>query len=263
VNIQNLLINVALNSYSEKILSIMDDIEYRRVTSTEDLEQVAKIRRAAYIKAGSFTDPMRPVTDQLDLDPRNFVFGVWWSGRLVSSIRIHILQTGNLTSNAYRYFPEVMAPMLDQGMTFMDPTKFVIDPELEDDVPGLSPITLRLGFLAAKHFDCDYCLSMIRPRHSAFYRRVFQSTQITPATQFPDFPAPYALHSSPKSNEEPICKSYPIFRSLAQERRQLFDLPARGEPPVLGVRPTARFAIRQNAASPALLKVARASITGV
>jgi hypothetical protein len=256
MNMQNLLISVALNTYSEKVLSIMDNIEYRRVTSAEDLEQIARIRRLAYEKAGSFSDPSRPVTDAFDLDPRNFVFGVWWDNRLVSSVRVHILQPDNLTSNAYRYFPDVMRPMLDQGLTFMDPTKFVIDPALEDDVPGLSPITLRLGFLAAKHFECDFCLSMIRPRHSAFYRRVFLATQITPAVQFADFSAPYALHSSPRSNEEPICQNYPFFRSLAQERRLLFDRPARGEPPVLGVKPTARYAIRQFAAKPAAKAVA-------
>jgi hypothetical protein len=242
MNIQNLIYQVSHDGYIEKLLGYMDDIEYRRVSSQEDLNSVEKIRQAAYKKAGSFTNPNHPATDAADFDPNVFVFAVYWREKLVSTVRVHILNSKSSYGNSLSYFPDVVGPLLEQGKTFMDPTRFVIDPALEDDISGLSMITLRLGFVAAKYFDCDYCLSMIRPKHSAFYRRVFRSTQITPNTTFKTLSDPYALHSSPKSMEEAICSKYPIFRSLVKERELLFSKPKYGQPANLSVKPTARLA---------------------
>ena len=257
MNVQNLIFDVSHDAYIKKLLTYLDDVDYRRVTSDEDMLPVEKIRRAAYHKAGSFTNPNHPTTDQIDFDPKVYVYAVYWRAKLVSTVRIHILSSQNPNSNSYTYFPEVVGPLLEQGKTFMDPTRFVIDPNIEDDIPGLSMITLRLGFIAAKHFDCDYCLSMIRPRHAAFYRRVFRSTQITPEQRFSTLSDPYALHSSPKSMEDVICARYPVFRSLAKEREMLFGVPKLGQPANLSVKPTARLAMRNQVAHPDLLQAAQ------
>lgn len=244
MKIKNLIDGLSHESYINKILTQMDDIEYRRVMSSEDLIPVECIRRASYFRANSFSNPNQPIIDKFDYDPKFYLYSVYWREKICASIRIHILNKENKKSNSINYFPNVIGPLLEQGKTFMDPTRFVVDPELDHIAFGLPIITLRLGFLAAKHFDCDFCLSMIRPRHSAFYRKIFRSTQITPAVNFQAFNDPYALHSSPKSMEETICNRYPIFLSLEKERKMLFDKPKPGYPANLSVKPTARIAIQ-------------------
>ena len=242
MNVQNLIYKVASGGYSEKIFEFMDDFDYRRVRSSEDLNEISNLRRRSYLSAHIYSDENRAMTDALDRDPDVFVFGAYHRNRLVSTVRIHIVNDANRGGNSRAFFSNILDPLLDQGLSFMDPTRFAIDPSIEDEIPGLPLITLRLGFLAAKHFNCDYCLSMIKEGHGAFYRRTFQSSQIAPYSQFSAFTSKYALFSSPRSMEDVICARYPIFRSLAKEREMLFDAPKFGWPANLSVKPTARIA---------------------
>ncbi len=244
MNVRNLIDRVATGSYLAKIYEHMDYIDYRRITLSEDLIQISDLRQKSYASANIYSDNNQKMLDSFDFDPDTYVFGVYYREIIVSTVRIHILNSVIRNSNSIKYFPNILNPLLDQGMSFMDPTRFAIDPQVDAEIPGLPLITLRLGFMAAKHFNCDYCISMIKEGHAAFYRRFFQSSQIAPYTQFPAFTAKYALFSSPKSMEETICNRYPIFRSLAKEREMLFDKPKPGYPANLSVKPTARIAIQ-------------------
>ena len=252
MNVENIVGYFANSQYVRKIGDCMDDIDYRRVTSQDDLLAISELRRNSYLPAKIYADLSRPMTDISDNDPSVYVFGVFFREKLVSTVRIHILNSKNRNSNSRLYFQNVLDPLLDQGLSFMDPTRFAIDPLVEKDIPGLALITLRLGFLAAKHFECDFCLSMIKEGHGAFYRRYFLSSQITPYRQFPAFTSKYALFSSPKSMEELICARYPLFRSLAKEREMLFGIPKPGMPANLSVKPTARLAMRNRISQPEL-----------
>lgn len=244
VTAYSLLGSTARAGFNARAMSIMDEIEYRRVTTSEDLEPVRALREKSYIRGRVFSNPQSTYADETDLLPESYVFTVHYREELVSTLRIHILTAQQRFSNSNRFFPDVLGPLLDQGLTFMDPTRFAVDPDHDPALQGIPQITLRLGFLAAKHFRTDFCLSMLKDGHGGFYRRVFKSTQMTPYKKFPVFQAPYALFSSPKAMENVICTDYPMFRSLATERRLLFDEPTSGLPKVLSVRPTARAALR-------------------
>jgi hypothetical protein len=239
----NIFFSAARSGLNERLMSSMDGIEYRRIITAEDLEPIIDLRRKAYKAHNVYISSDHPMTDDQDLDPRYFTFAVYRSDRLLSTLRIHIVSRENPTCNSRYYYPDFLDPLISQGLTFMDPTRFAVDPDIGQDMPSLPLITLRLGFLAAKYFETDYCLSMIKEQHMAFYRRVFKSTQMTPFKSFEAVHSRYALFSSPRAMENTICSAYPMFLSTETERRLLFQGWKKGDPAVLSVRPSASVAL--------------------
>lgn len=244
VNTLSILQKTARSGLAERLMRSMYDIEYRRVLTVEDLEPVISLRQKAYTAHNVYVRTDQPMTDEMDLDPRYYTFAVYWREQLLATLRIHIVNSDNPVCNSRDYYPDFLDPLISQGLTFMDPTRFAIDPDLGQDLQALPLFTLRLGFVAAKHFGADYCLSMIKEQHMPFYRKVFKSTQMTPFLPFDAVHARYALFSSPKSMEESICQDYPIFRSTETERNLLFRAPPKGLPRFLSVRPSANLAIQ-------------------
>jgi hypothetical protein len=241
----------------EQALQIMDDIEYRRVKSSEDMQLIAEVRRSAYEDAEIYASKDASFVDELDFDPRVYVFGVYWRERLVATMRIHILSNNNPHSNSQHYFPNVLDPLIGQGLTFMDPTRFAILPGLDKEIPGLATIVLRLGLAGVRYFNCDFGLAMIKEGHGGFYRRVFNYTQMTPMQSFATFKPKYALYSTSRSNIETVCLNYPILDGLPTEASLLFSNLAPAKPAILSVKPTARLAIRNKMAYPDLLQAAQ------
>jgi hypothetical protein len=43
------------------------------------------------------------------------------------------------------------------------------------EYPALPYLTLRVATMATDYFHTDYCLSVIKPNHRAFYKRIFNS----------------------------------------------------------------------------------------
>ena len=46
------------------------------------------------------------------------------------------------------------------------------------DYPALPYLTLRVATMATIFFDVDFCLSVIKPNHRAFYKRVFHTIEL-------------------------------------------------------------------------------------
>ena len=90
-------------------------------------------------------------------------------------------------------FGEALHPRLDKGEIFIDPTRFVADPDKARSFPELPYVTVRLGSMAGEYFKADYGLAIVRPEHQAFYRRVFlQETWCEPRL-FPGLVKPVGL----------------------------------------------------------------------
>jgi hypothetical protein len=245
VNIQNLLTAVSHSLSSQKILNEIDLIEYRRITCAEDLFYIDQLRKKAYRRTDIFQKQLNDQYDPFDHDPNVFLFGIYKEGDLIATIRIHHVHAQDRSALPLIHFTQFADSLLDQGFSFIAPTKLVIDPDLEDNSLNPAIFVLRLGFLAVMHFKSDFGLSLIRQGHEAFYRRVFQSTQVTPWEKMQTYNATCSLHSSPYGLADAICRRYPVFHSLEKERKMLFDAPAIGEPRVVSVKPTAKMAIRQ------------------
>ena len=239
-------VEMANNRFSEKLLGLLDKVEYRRVETSEDMEDIARIRYKAY-KAGSVMhlgEDSPLLIDEVDFDSHAYIFGVYHEERLISTVRLHHVTPDHRVTSSGKVFPDEIKAFLDAGMSLIDPVRLAADPEIWSEMPAIPYLTLRLATMAADYFDADRVLQMVKPAHAAFYRRVFDG----------DFVA------SPKSNQGKFiidlmlmatrCKDvrsslytrFPFFQSEPFERRMLF---ARGdEMPFspLTVRPTARLA---------------------
>jgi hypothetical protein len=120
-------------------------------------------------------------------------------------------------------FGDVLHPRLDRGEVFIDPARFVANPEKAQRFPELPYLTLRLAYLACEYFNADTGLALVRAGHQSFYRRVFLHETIAEPRPFPNALAKVALMASDfRAEREKVLTRFPIMRSSAFERRTLF-----------------------------------------
>jgi hypothetical protein len=230
------------NSLHDPIFEVMEHIEYRQVVTPEDFENISQLRSRAFDSHTIYSRKLNgDAVDDSDRWPGVRVFGMYYDGELVSTLRIAHVTPENQDCQAVRIFPEVLKPLLDQGQTFIDPSRFAVDEELSREVPGLALLTLRIAFMATAHFKVNACLGLVTVDHVPFYRRVFRSTVIAGPKQCKGFAVPLVLFASPLREGE-ICQRYPLFYSTEMERKMLFETPAMQMPP-LTVLPTAKIAM--------------------
>jgi hypothetical protein len=253
---ENLLQRAARTANIKQTLAVLDDIEYRRAVSQDEIAAIADIRQQAYENADIYIGESPSFTDAVDFDPRAYVFGVYWREMLVGTMRIHVLSSDNPKTNSTKYFPDVLDPLVAQGLTFMDPARFAILPGMDKQIPSLAPIVLRLGLAAVRHFNCDFGLATIKEGHAGFYRRVFNYTQMTPLQSFPPLKQKFALFSTSQGNIDAVCSNFPVLDGVPTEAKLLFSNVNMAKPAVLSVRPTARLALRNKIAYPDLLQAA-------
>ena len=227
---------------------LFDRIDYRLIESPEERDSIYLMRYRAYLHGGLISplESLR-VSDPYDDAPNAWIFGVYIDGELCSSLRVHVLTSEARMSYATELFGDVLHPRLDRGEVFVDPARFVADPEKSQRFQELPYLTVRLGYLACDYFAADTGLSLVRAEHQAFYRRIFLSETIAEPRAFPNVTKKVALMASDFRNvREKILSRFPIMRSSAFERRMLFD----------------RMGLRQAMPHPALVP-ARERVTGI
>jgi hypothetical protein len=183
--------------------ALFDRIDYRLIETPEDRDSLYRFDDA----------------------PNVWNFGVYVDNELCSAVRIHILTAEWRASYTTEVFGDVLHPRLDRGEVFVDPCRFVADPEMQQRFPELPYLTVRLPFVACEHFNADVGLAMVRTDHQAFYRRVFLSEPLTEPRPFPGWHSKKVIlmgSDYPKVRER-ILTRFPIMRSSAFERRMLFE----------------------------------------
>ncbi|MBR0825245.1 hypothetical protein JQ596_06840 [Bradyrhizobium manausense] len=203
----------------------MEHVDYRLAETPEEKEEIYRLRYRAYLREGAVKASLDGrVSDQFEDAPNAWTFGVYLHGELYSSIRISVLTSEWRLSPSVELFGDVLHPMLDKGMVFIDSTRFVADPDKVRRFPELPYVTVRLGSTAGVHFNADYGLAIVRAEHQPFYRRVFlQETWCEPRL-YPGLVKPVGLMATHlPSVREKVLARYPFLRSSAFERRMLFD----------------------------------------
>lgn len=203
----------------------MDQVDYRLAQTAEEKEEIFRLRYRAYLREGAVQPSAdKRVIDQFEDAPNAWTFGVYIQGELYSSIRISVLTSQWRLSPSVELFGDVLHPLLDKGLVFIDSTRFVADPDKARQHPELPYVTVRLGSTAGVHFNADYGLAIIRPEHQAFYRRVFLHETWCEPRLYPGLVKPVGLMAShlPTVRERVLAR-YPFLRSSAFERRMLFD----------------------------------------
>lgn len=232
-----------LSPFTRNVLSLLEQVEYRHLDSGEDFEDVCRLRYKSYVQSGMMSpNAARAVKDRFDEQPNSFVFGVYYDGSLVSTLRLHHVTERYAQSPSTVVFGDVLEKRIARGETFIDPSRFAADMNWAGTLRVLPYITLRLAVLACKHFNPTYCLTAVKEEHASFYRRIFRCEEAVPPRTYPGLIVPVHLYQSKCSdNMEDTIERFPFFRSTAYERRMLFVRPVRGELAPLTILPTAKY----------------------
>lgn len=229
------------SNFAMTLIDLMDRVEYRRVAG-DQMDPVYRLRYDAYRREEFIpANSQQIVRDEFDDLPNAYCYGVYIDDQLVSSVRFHYLTPDFRESPSHSVFTDVLDPMLDRGMTILDPGRFTADYEASLAFPALPFLTLRIATMAVWHFSVKYCLNAVRPEHAAFYRRVFRSTQFSDARYYHGLSFPMVLYAC----DIPVIygdllRRYPFFRSTDEERKMMFDL----NETVKVIRPSVRLAQR-------------------
>ena len=205
--------------------ALFDRVDYRPIETPEEKDQLYQMRYRAYTHGG-LIPPLESqrYSDGYDDAPNAWTFGIYVDGELCSSIRLHVLTSEQRKSCTTDLFGDVLHPRLDRGEVFIDPARFVANPEKAKRFPELPYVTVRLVFLACEYFNADTGLALVRPAHQAFYRRVFLNETIAEPRLFPNALAKVGLMASDfRAVREKVLTRFPIMRSSAFERRMLFE----------------------------------------
>jgi len=236
-----------VTGFSAGVMRFLESIEYRRIENTDDLEDIARLRYKTFTTVGLARENDESLLiDDLDFKPNAHVMGIFFDEQLVSTIRVHHVTAEHRDGVAAARFPDVMHPLLDAGKTFIDPVRFAADPDIMREYPALPYLTLRVATMATVFFDVDYCLSVIKPNHRAFYKRVFQSIELTEPRYFERYNSNIELHGANAHElKRTLFDRYPFFRSQPHERKMMFaPREVLGLTP-LTILPTARYALQQ------------------
>ena len=216
--------------------ALFDRVDYRPIETPEEKDQLYQMRYRAYTHGGLIPpSESERYSDSYDDAPNAWTFGIYVDGELCSSIRLHLLTSEQRMSCTTDLFGDVLHPRLDRGEVFIDPARFVANPEQAKRFPELPYVTVRLVFLACEYFNADTGLALVRPAHQGFYRRVFLNETIAEPRPFPNALAKVALMASDfRAVREKVLTRFPIMRSSAFERRMLFE-PGSERVPVIDV----------------------------
>lgn len=234
----------AESGFTTRIFDLLDDVEYRRVQSAEDMEAVGRIRARAYKEVNLAPVDGDVIIDEVDFDPQAYVFGIFYKERLISTVRIHHVTPDHPVSQTGKVFPSEVRQFLDAGMVLVDATRLASDTEAFRELPGMHLITMRLVVVASEYFKADRCLSMVVPQHAPFYRRMIESRMVAPpriASALYSQPLQMMASDFPDAKAR-IYRRFPFVRAQPYEMRMLFGDRANLPSAPLTILPSARYA---------------------
>lgn len=183
------------------------------------------------------------ISDPLDETSNATKFGIFIDGELVATIRLHHVTPKDRRSTAMTVYGDILHHRLDEGISFIDPSRFAVDPTWSLIYPQIPYLTLRVAGMACVHYNAPYCITMVREEHGGFYRRVYKAKMIgEPRLYSANVEAMIALYEADVLGiMEESYRRYPFFRSRASERRLLFDRPSLGINAPMTVIPSAQL----------------------
>lgn len=212
------------SSFSERIALLLQRVDYRLAESDAERQAVFRQRYQAYLRDGTIAPNAAGTFSDADDDSDNaYLVGVYLAGELAGSIRIHVGCQKHPEFPSLEVFPDVLQSELDAGKVIIDSTRFVADASLSRLHRGLPYATMRIGWMAAEHFNAEHLLAAVRSEHQAFYRRTFGHRLICGPRPYPQLAKPITLMTvCPADVADQVHRRFPFFRSTLFERRSLF-----------------------------------------
>jgi len=211
--------------FSDRATDLLDRLDYRRIETDDEREQIFRLRYEAYLREGAITPNFtKKLYDRFDDAENSWTFGLHVEDRIVSSIRICISSPAHPIVPALEVFPDLLEPEIARGKIIMDSNRFVADANIARAFPELPYISVRLAYVASAYFDADIGTATARREHQAFYRRVFGLKPVCEPRPYPTVTKPLSLMMVDcRSVRQKILIRYPYFRSTFFERRMLFE----------------------------------------
>ena len=179
------------SNFATKLLGYLQEVDYRIATHEDEKQEIFELRYRAYMEEGAISSNSEQLfQDRYDEMDNCYIFGIYINSRLASSVRCHVISPSQPYGPALDVYPDIIQPMLDKGLSLVDPTRFVADKTMGRLYPEIPYMTLRSACMTYDQFGADFCLASVRKEHRAFYRRVSQkplplSRTLTTSTLMP------------------------------------------------------------------------------
>lgn len=232
-----------ISAFAQNVSALLDRVEYRRCDKGEDLEDIYRLRYKSYRMADMVSDiPDQTIHDALDETPNCYKFGIYIDGELASTLRIHHARWSCPISPSTMVYGDILKPMMAEGTSFIDCSRFAVDPQWSRIHPQIPYLTIRLAGIACGHFNAPQGLLTIREEHAGFYRRIFSADKIGETRSYPGLNYPVVLYrTTVQSIRERALTRFPFFKWTPMEERMLFATPGAGELAPLTILPTAKY----------------------
>lgn len=239
------------SNFVESIVGLMPRLEFRRIKRAEDFAEVFRLRYRAYIANELIEPNQRGMSiDNYDLLENCQIFGLYLDGNLSSSLRIHRVTADTPWCPAIKSFGEYLKPELEQGNSFVDGSRFCVEPSRDPELSALPFLTVRFAYMASVHFAATYNISVVRSEHAAFYRRYYGFERWAGDVRLDWYKLPVDLYvGDMRENRSRIDERLPFMQSNFEERLMLFtdELPDQGIKSVKGLfGNTATNSVREN-----------------
>ena len=160
-------------------------IEIAKVQTDADLKAVGQFRYKCYTSEG-LIDPQEDkcFLDEYDYARNAQIFIVWSAGRIVGTMRLHILDRDAPDSATMTAFSDVLMPKIDDGFRLIDGARFAVEPELGSMRLGVARHTLRLYESFAAEQKADFGVAAVQEERIEFYQRLWGFHQIAAPREY-------------------------------------------------------------------------------
>jgi hypothetical protein len=218
----------ANSRFSDRVLRLLERVEYRCAYTRSEKEAVYRLRYEAYIRQ-KLIEPRsdgRLYDSNLDDTPNVWITSTYIDGELASTVRVHVAADESAALPTLGAYSDLVMPHLRNGRVIVDLTRFAARLEFARRFSELPYIALRPTWQAMQYFETDLALATVVEQHQAFYRRVFGFTAWCEPRVYPGFSHKVACMGLDfQAAKERVEKRYPFFRSTLAEREALFGRP--------------------------------------
>ncbi|MDE2365077.1 MAG: hypothetical protein KGM42_20570 [Hyphomicrobiales bacterium] len=211
-------------SFNEKLALAVANVTYRVARTEAERDAIFALRYKDYLRDGGIgPNASERFSDPWDEAENALLIGMYYGDRLASSVRFHMNRPAEAPMPAKEIFADVLKPFLDAGLTVMDPTRFVIDPDLAHIGPELPYLTLRMIAMAAEHYRADIVLATIRQEHLIVYKHIVGHTPISEPRSYPLLARKIVCTKVDIEHMRATAyRRHPFLDSTAQERERIF-----------------------------------------
>ncbi len=215
-------------TFNEKLAQSLANVTYRVARTEAERDSIYALRYRGYLRDGGIgPNADERFSDAWDGVDNALLMGMYVGDRLASTVRFHMNRPPGARFPAMETFGDVLEPYVASGKSIMDPTRFVIDPDLAHLGPELPYLTLRMIALAAEYFRADIVLATIRAEHLIMYKRVVGHRPISEPRTYPLLARKIVCTMAEIDHMRATAYGrHPFLASTPEERVRIFESPA-------------------------------------